>query len=419
MITAVARTGWMNLRRDRAAMILSFVVPIVFFSIFAVIFGSRKSSTSKVTVAVADEDHSKRSSRLIEALKADGSLNVLTSPKKSTVPFDAHSVEAAVRAGDIPAALVIPKGFGESSITFGPGGSKGPAFQILADSSDPVASQVLSGILQKTVMTSVPDLMMSGGIDAIDRYSGGLTTQQRSTLDANMKTFENSSEQPSKTSTQTSLIRIETRDILGESKKNPIVAFYAAGVGVMFMLFTASGAAGVLLEEHENGTIDRILSTRVTLTSLLGGKLLYLWMLGVLQLIVMFTWGMLVFKLDLIGHLAGCAIMTAATGFASSTFGLLLASVARTRQQLSALVNLVVLSISAIGGSMFPRFLMPEGLQKAGLVLFNAWALEGFTRVFWREEPLTSLTAPVVFLILNGVLFFAIARRLTRRWEIG
>ena len=42
MIWSVVRTGWMNLRRDRAAWMLSFVVPIVFFSIFASIFGAQR-----------------------------------------------------------------------------------------------------------------------------------------------------------------------------------------------------------------------------------------------------------------------------------------------------------------------------------------------------------------------------------------
>ena len=32
MISAVVRAGWLNLRRDRAALMLSFIVPIVFCS---------------------------------------------------------------------------------------------------------------------------------------------------------------------------------------------------------------------------------------------------------------------------------------------------------------------------------------------------------------------------------------------------
>jgi len=68
MIGSVVRAGWLNLRRDRAALMLSFVVPIVFFSIFAGIFGAQRRTTPKVALAVADEDKSDSSRQLIEAL---------------------------------------------------------------------------------------------------------------------------------------------------------------------------------------------------------------------------------------------------------------------------------------------------------------------------------------------------------------
>jgi ABC-2 type transport system permease protein len=213
--------------------------------------------------------------------------------------------------------------------------------------------------------------------------------------------------------------RIEIRDVVGEKKRNVVVSLYASGIAVMFLLFTASSAGGALLEEIESGTLDRILTTRLTLTRLLLGKLAYLWTLGVVQIIVMFIWAAVVFHLELLEHLAGFAIMTAATALATSAFGLLLASMARSRAQLSALANLIVLSISALGGSMWPRFLMPEAMQKIGLVLFNAWALEGFTNVFWREEPLTSLMLPVVILAAWAIGFFLAARRLTQRWDVA
>src|SRR5262249_28760051 len=71
-------------------------------------------------------------------------------------------------------------------------------------------------------------------------------------------------------------VAVERRDVLGERKKNPMVAFYAAGIGVMFLLFSAAGAGGALIEEAESGTLDRILATRVSMTKLLLGKLTYL-----------------------------------------------------------------------------------------------------------------------------------------------
>ena len=51
MIWSIVRNGFRGLRRDRAALILSFVLPIAFFSIFAYVFGSMGSQgASRVAV---------------------------------------------------------------------------------------------------------------------------------------------------------------------------------------------------------------------------------------------------------------------------------------------------------------------------------------------------------------------------------
>ncbi|MGH9566603.1 MAG: ABC transporter permease, partial [Candidatus Angelobacter sp.] len=74
MIPAIIKTSLTSLRRDRGALALSFVLPIVFFSIFAVIFGGRRDTTPKVTVLVVDQDHSAASQRLVKGLENEGSL---------------------------------------------------------------------------------------------------------------------------------------------------------------------------------------------------------------------------------------------------------------------------------------------------------------------------------------------------------
>jgi ABC-2 type transport system permease protein len=152
--------------------------------------------------------------------------------------------------------------------------------------------------------------------------------------------------------------------------------------------------------------------------SLLAGKLAYLTSLGLVQLAVMFGWGWLAFGLDLRGHLPGIAAMALPTALACSAFGLVLAALCRTRKQLVAVSNLVILSISALGGSMFPRFLMPESFQKASLVAFNSWALEGFLDVLWRDRPLAALAPEVAVLLGWTIVFFVVARRVARRWEV-
>lgn len=176
MIAAVIRAGWLNLRRDRAALILSFIVPVVFFSIFAGIFGAQRSKTPRTTLAIADEDRTERSKQLIAALRAEKALRIVESAKDDPNKFNVASAEAYVREGNAPVALVIPKGFANWKIDFA--SSVGaPAFRLLADSADPIADQVVNGLLQKTIMTSMPDMMMTSGVDAVDKWSGGLSPE--------------------------------------------------------------------------------------------------------------------------------------------------------------------------------------------------------------------------------------------------
>ena len=109
--------------------------------------------------------------------------------------------------------------------------------------------------------------------------------------------------------------------------------------------------------------------------------------------------------------------MTIATAIASSTFGLMLASISRSRMQLVAISNLAILLMSALGGSMYPRFLMPEKMQKVGLLTLNAWAIDGFQKIFWRDEPVRAVLPQVAVLIGVGVAFFLVARKMAERWE--
>lgn len=427
MIWTIVRNGFRSLRRDRGALILSFVLPIAFFTIFAFVFGSMgTSSLPRVKTVVVDLDHSRVSERLARALAAEPSLQVLTAPVKNRAsPMPAHyttaSAEAAVKLGDASVAIFIPKGFGANPIAFGQGAQR-PQFVILHDASNPVAAQVASGMLQKVVMTALPDVMVEQSTKYFDQSVGGLTPDQRRQAETNMSRYKAYPVEPQHDGTQRargdgSLVAVKLQDVVGQKKKSPMIAFYAAGIGVMFLLFTASGAAGSLIDEAESGALDRMLSARVGMTTLLAGKMLYCAILAFLQLTVMFLWGAAVFQLELFSHLPGFIVMTAATAFAVASFGMLLASLSHTRQQQAAIATLLILVMSALGGSMFPRFLMPEFMQKIGLFTFNAWAIDGYTKVFWRDEPIWHLLPQVEVLMGSGVVLFLLARLFCRRWE--
>ena len=427
MILPIIRTALVSLRRDRAALALSFVLPIAFFSIFAVIFGGQRDSTPKITLLLVDEDRSPASQQLVRGLQRESSLTILTRPnakaKEVQPDYSAATAEAAVKSGEAPVALIIPKGFGKNPISFGPGQSAA-AIQMLNDSSDVIAPQVVSGLLQKAAMTSMPASMADVGMKYTSQYLGGLTPDQQKRMDANLNALhalESNGQLGASSSSDSGggMIPVHTRAVVGENKKSPMVSFYAASIGVMFLLFTASGSAGVLLDEADSGTLDRVLSSHITMTSLLAGKLTYNILLAFTQLTVMFLWGWAVFHLDLFSHIPGFIVMGLSTAVAVAAFGMLLASLCHTRAQLGAVSTLLILIMSSVGGSMFPRYLMPPAMQKAGLFTINAWAIDGFTKVFWRDLPVTELWPQVSVLLAVGLVLFLAARRIARRWEFA
>ena len=434
MISAIVRTAITGLRRDRASLALSFVLPIAFFSIFAVIFGSAHDTIPQVHLIVVDQDQSSASRNLVRGLQREGSLVILTHPesKDSSAPaqdYTAAGAEAAVKAGTVPVALIIPSGWGQHPIAFDGGGSA-PEIQLLNDQSDAIAPQVVNGLLQKAAMTAMPASMAGEGEKYMKQYVGGLTAEQQKRWDANLEKLnareQIRAQQPADASTNTSsgfgdggIIPVQTRKVVGEHKNKNMISFYAAAIGVMFLLFTASGSAGSLLDEQESGTLDRVLSSRVTMTTLLAGKMTFNTLLAFAQLTVMFLWGWAVFHLEIRGHVSGFIVMGLCTAFAVAAFGIFLASMCHTRGQLGAVSTLLILIMSSVGGSMFPRFMMPEAMQKAGLFTINAWAIDGFQKVFWRDLPIPELWPQVSVLLGVGIVLFAVSRRIARRWEFS
>jgi ABC-2 type transport system permease protein len=213
----------------------------------------------------------------------------------------------------------------------------------------------------------------------------------------------------------------------GGRKNGSLVSYYAAGLGVMFLLFSVVGAGGALLEEESRGTLERTLAGTVGMPTILLGNWLFTAMVGFAQVSLMFVWGAVIFHIDLwsVRHLAGFAVMTVTTALAAAGFGLVLATCCRSHAQLNGFATILVMVMSALGGSMVPRFVMPSFLDTTAKFTFNGWALDGYLKVFWYDDPnatllqsLADLLPQLGALAASTVVFLLIARLLARRWEV-
>ncbi len=422
MIWTVIQTSWRRLRNNRSELLLTFIVPMVFFSIFALIFGSRDSSSStpKIKVAISNEWPTELSNRAVALLQEQKSLRLTDRSTKS----DGHATgsnsvnrdvaEDLVRRGMVSAAVI----FSKPNLNNPAGDTAG--IEVLADSFDQVASQVLTAVVQKAVMTANAEIAKSSQ-SLRDRHDGNATpASQLGDNGVSGVSGVSAASYATNTSPPLSLPQpptIATVDIMGGKKTNPVIAMYAAGIAVMFLLFSATTASGSLLEERENSTLDRLLCSRLTMDQLLLGKWAFLTIIGSIQMTLMFLWGAVVFGIDLQHHIEGFVAMTLVTAGAASSFALMLAALCKSRMQLGWVSTIVILTMSALGGSMVPRYLMSESIQKAGLWTFNAWALDGYNKIFWRELPLRDVGLELAVLTASGFVFIVAARVFAIRWE--
>jgi linearmycin/streptolysin S transport system permease protein len=417
MIGPVIRVSWLALVRDRYALVLSFLVPVAFFSILAFVFGGvGREGLPAVRVAVIDEDHTGMSALLVKAIENESSLAVERHPLDATASAGGEA-RRLVQRGDVPVAVVVPAGFGERFARFP---AETLTVELYSDrAADPVAHHVVAGLLQRALIVAAPERLVRGVTQWLEDKGGTLAPAQRELLDG----VARSAAAPSAESGApvASPFRVAVTDVQAERGREGrnVVSYYAAGIGVMFLLFTMTTATRGLIAEEETGTLERLLSTDLTMGRLLLGRWLFAVGLGCAQLAVMFSWGWMAFGVDLFGrgHLAGVSVMTLAAAAAAATFGLVLGTACRSQAQLQGLATVVILLMSALGGSMVPRYLMPEAMRTLGLVTFNAWAVTGYEKVFWRDAPLAALWPQVAVLTGMTVVGLFVARRLARRWE--
>ena len=214
-------------------------------------------------------------------------------------------------------------------------------------------------------------------------------------------------------------VSISVENPQAATQENPRIAMYAAGIAVLFLLFSSTGNAAALLEEAESGTLDRILVSQAGLFHIVTGKWLGILLLGCLQITVMFVWAEIVFRIQLGEHIVGFCIMTFSTAAATASFAMLLATLCKSRAQLNAVSVVIILSMSAVGGSMIPRFAMSDRMKEIGRWTFNAWALDGYQKVFWFQSPLTSLQNEVAVLLGSSFVLGVLTLLFSGRWKRG
>ena len=188
------------------------------------------------------------------------------------------------------------------------------------------------------------------------------------------------------------------------------------GFSITFLLLgMLLGVSLGLLDERDWGTLERLRAMPVPLGRVLSAKLLARFLVGVVQMMLLFAVGWLLFGISL-GHEPWLLLLpTAAIVFAGTAFGLVVAALATSREAVLPIGSIAIVTMAAVGGCWWPIDLEPRWMRQVALAFPTTWAMEAFNDLMIRRRGLDAALRPTAVMIAYGLLYLVAGTALFRR----
>jgi ABC-type multidrug transport system permease subunit len=180
------------------------------------------------------------------------------------------------------------------------------------------------------------------------------------------------------------------------------------GMGTMFVLMTIFGGMGALIVERQQWTLQRLAVMPVPRSTLLAGKILARFCLGLIQFLIVFLVGA-VFRMNFGNDPLALLLLVIVYTLSVTAFSFAIGSGLKNPAQAAGLGLLLTLTLAPLGGAWWPMSISPQFMQIIGHVSPVAWAMDGFTALTYEGAHLVDILLPLAVLLGMTVLAFVIA----------
>lgn len=381
--------------RDRSAIIIGIIAPLVLAFVFNLIFGSAGDPGAglELSYGMIDQDQSELSGAftgVLESVEEEGILTLDAYP-------DQESAESAIEEGDIDAFYIIPAGF-EAGVLV----NAAPTIEVIGNVDAPTSTNIAASIAEQFssgIEAAQLAIATSAGVSQAaitPEFVASLTGDPAAAAFSYVMTDESA----------------ETRQL-------DSTTYYAAGMAVFFLFFTVQYGVLGLLEEERDGTMVRLLAAPMQRSTIIVGKAILAFTLGVISMGVLIGATSLEFLLGAEwGAPLGVALLVVAGILAAVGIMGVVASIAKTPEGAGNLGSIIAVILGMLGGAFFPLGSGDDLLSKLSYLTPHAWFMRGLGDLAggapWTNA-IPAAAAMLVFALVAGAISWVLLnRRLAR-----
>lgn len=370
-IIAVSLKDLRVILSDRTALIMILLAPFLLTLGLGFVTGAlggddSPSGISEIGVIIVNEDAGTLGDNLIDTFNSDE----LASLFAVTEGTDVAAARAQVDDDELVAVIYVPAGFTAGLIPdFQTGATESvDPIQLYTNPNAPISTSVVEAVVNQFVSFVETGVTKSSVTIEQLLTSGVLAGQDIQTILPELAQRLGSADSPPLISLNNSSSDTQADGF------NPL-AFLAPGMALFFLMYTATVGGRSIRKEREDGTLDRMLTTATSQTQILLGKMVGIFLTGVLQVGILIIGTSLLFGVKW-GSWGGVLLLICAAAIAATGWGMLFAAFFKTSAQINAVGNAVMLVFGVVSGT-FVQF--SEGfVTQIGRITPNKWALDGF-----------------------------------------
>ena len=372
--------------QDKADLAFSLLLPIAIFALIYGAFGGQTSFSS--TVPIVNEDAGAYSAQLLDRLRAMDNLDIqlLSAADANTKLNDSTLLMVTFIPPDFSTRLAASQ---PVQLTFKERGNGGMASQIVAAIVRGVIAemnqsfQVQAQVKGLVAGQDIPDELIQTAVD---------------------KFVEREASAP----------LVEVAETTVGSKPDPVSRFLP-GILTMFVLFAITLTAQTVVEERRKGTLERLLTTRLTAGQLFAGKFLSGLLRGFVQTVILLVLSYAVFQLFTPLSFLWALIIALVFAAAASALGLVIAAIARTPDQ-AIWISVVVTNVTVLLSGTFFTPAPGSFFDKLTHFSLNTYANDAFVAIISKGETIAAVGneltviagVMVVALVISRLLFKAV-----------